>query len=210
MFQFLEEYPVGGMSLDDFSLKYQRVALAFSGGCDSSYLLAALSERGVEVKPYVVNTAFQASFELEDAKRVAQEVGVSLNVLDADVLSRADVCANTSDRCYLCKHFIFSTIMRQMNEDGYEFLVDGTNASDDPARRPGFRALKELGVLSPLRLAGMTKDDVREASGKMGLFTSDKPSFSCLATKVEEGKPLTAKSLSAITDRLERYYPGGK
>lgn len=195
----IRDYPVGGMSLDAFCQKYQKVALAFSGGCDSAYLLSALLDRGVEVMPYVVNSAFQASFELEDARQVAQDLGACLKIIDADVLSQTEVCANTQDRCYYCKRFIFGTIKKHMAKDGYLTLVDGTNASDDPNRRPGFRALKELKVLSPLRLAGMTKNDVREASRARGLFTADKPSFSCLATKVETGTALTQESLLKVS-----------
>lgn len=203
----MDEYLVGVMTLDEFCSEHQKVALAFSGGCDSAYLLSALIDRGVEVKPYMVNSAFQASFELDDALRVAHELQIAIEVIDADVLSQEAVCANGPDRCYQCKRFIFGTIIKRMTEEGYAVLVDGTNASDDPARRPGFRALKELGVLSPLRLAGMTKEEVRAASRKRALFTGDKPSFSCLATKVEPGVRLTEESLEAISGRLNEYYP---
>lgn len=175
----------------------RRYGLAFSGGCDSSFLLAALMRAGIEVKAYMVMTAFQPPFELEDARRVVEETGASFELIRADALENDAVCANRDDRCYHCKRFIFGTILAAMARDGRTVLLDGTNASDDPARRPGFRALAELDVKSPLREAGFTKDQVRAASRDMGLSTADKPSFSCLATKVQAGLPITQEALDA-------------
>lgn len=175
----------------------KRYGLAFSGGCDSAFLLAALVRAGVDVKAYMVMTAFQPPFELEDACRVVEETGASFELIRADVLADDAICANPQDRCYHCKRFIFGSILAAMERDGRTVLLDGTNASDDPARRPGFRALAELGVKSPLREAGYTKDQVRAASRDMGLSTADKPSFSCLATKVPAGNPITQETLDA-------------
>lgn len=186
---------LGVETLAGFFARTPRFAVAFSGGCDSSYLLAAAVEAGCDVKAYMVNTAFQPAFELEDARRVVDACGAAFEVIEADVLAEDAICANPPDRCYLCKRFIFGTILERMARDGYDVLADGTNASDDPERRPGFRALAELGVVSPLRRAGMTKDEVRSASRALGVPTADKPSFSCLATKVPEGEPITAASL---------------
>lgn len=186
---------LGAEALSEFFARTPRFVVAFSGGCDSSYLLAAAVEAGCDVKAYMVNTAFQPAFELEDARRVVGACGAAFEVIEADVLAEDAICTNPPDRCYLCKRFIFGTILERMARDGYDVLADGTNASDDPERRPGFRALAELGVVSPLRRAGMTKDEVRAASRALGVPTADKPSFSCLATKVPEGEPITADSL---------------
>ena len=186
--------------LEDFFARTPRVAVAFSGGCDSSYLLAAALRAGCQVKAYGVRTAFQPAFEVEDALRLAGQLGADFELIDADVLSHADICENAPDRCYRCKTFIFSTILERMARDGYEVLVDGTNTTDDPANRPGFRALAELGVISPLRRGGLSKDDVRAASRELGLFTADKPSFSCLAVHVPKGEALTAGSLSRAAE----------
>ena len=185
-----------------FLARTPRFAVAFSGGCDSSYLLAAALRAGCAVKAYAVRTAFQPAFEIADARRLAADLGADFELIDADVLARGEVCANGPDRCYRCKRFIFSTIRERMAADGYEVLADGTNASDDPARRPGFRALAELGVASPLRRAGMTKDDVRSASRALGLFTADKPSFSCLAVHAPAGERLTQKALDDAAARV--------
>ena len=180
----------------------ERYGLAFSGGCDSSFLLAAMVRAGLDVKAYMAMTAFQAPFELGDAMRVQGETGAQVEVLRADVLSRDEVCANPPDRCYWCKRFIFGEVLAAMERDGRRVLLDGTNASDDPARRPGFRALAELGVRSPLREAGFTKEDVRAASRAMGLSTADKPNFSCYATKVPQGARLTRASLGEVAHSL--------
>lgn len=201
--------------LDAFFARAPRLALAFSGGTDSSYLLMAAVEAGCEVGAYCVKTAFQADFELEDARLVLDEVrtrhpeaNVSFRVLELDILSQGDVCANLSDRCYLCKRFILGAVRDAAQRDGFEALIDGTNASDDPARRPGFRALAELGVVSPLRRAGMTKEDVRAVSREIGVLTAEKPSFSCLATAVPQGDPLTEASLARAA--YERGVDGGR
>lgn len=176
--------------------------LAFSGGCDSSFLLAALVHAGIDVKAYMVMTAFQAPFELDDAQRVAEEIGAEFELIRADILSHDEVCANPPDRCYWCKRFIFGTILDAMERDGCKILLDGTNASDDPSRRPGFRALAELGVVSPLRDAGFSKDCVRAASRLMGLSTADKPNFSCFATKVPAGSRIDQAALNRVEESL--------
>ena len=157
------------------------------------------------MKAYGVRTAFQPAFEIDDAKRLAAELGADFELVDADVLAQGEICANGPDRCYRCKTFIFSTILARMAEDGFEVLADGTNVTDDPANRPGFQALAELGVVSPLRRAGMTKDDV---SRELGPFTADKPSFSCIAVHVGAGRPVTAQALAETAERLG--VTGGK
>lgn len=206
---------VGAEPLSAFFGRTPRFALAFSGGTDSAYLLAAAVEAGCEVHAYYVKTQFQADFELDDAQRLLSDVAlrhplakVVFRVLECDVLTRANICANPPERCYLCKRFIMGAIRHAMAEEGLEVLVDGTNASDDPANRPGFRALAELGVVSPLRRAGMTKDDVRAASRALGVGTAGKPSFSCLATAIPQGSPITLRALAKAA--AERGVDGGR
>lgn len=202
-------------TLSDYFARTPRFALAFSGGCDSSYLLAAALDAGCEVSAYCVKTAFQAGFELDDAYLVLDAVRAkhpdalaAFHVLDLDILSHSDICANPPERCYLCKSFILGAVRDAARADGFTVLVDGTNATDDPARRPGFRALTELGVVSPLRRAGMTKDDVRAASREAGVPTADKPSFSCLATAVPAGCALTQETLAQAA--VARKVDNGK
>lgn len=195
---------VGAESLEDFFARTPRFAVAFSGGCDSSYLLAEALRQGCCVKAYAVHTAFQPASEMADACRLAEELGADFEVIDADVFAHEEICANGPDRCYRCKTFIFSTIRERMVCDGFDVLLDGTNASDSPARRPGFRALAELDVVSPLRRAGMGKDDVRVCSRDLGLFTADKPSFSCLAVHAPAGVRITQEALDEVARDIVR------
>lgn len=187
---------IGVESLEEFFARTPKLAVAFSGGSDSSYLLAAASRAGIDVKAYLVKTVFQPPFEIEDAVELARQLAVPFEIVEADVLALEDVCRNEPDRCYRCKTFVFSTVFAHASADGYGIVADGTNVSDKPERRPGFRALAELGVASPLRRAGMEKEDVRAAARDAGLFTADKPSFSCLAVHVPTGQAITEESLA--------------
>ena len=192
------------MTLNDFFTQYPRIAIAFSGGVDSTYLLYAAKRYAQSVQAYYVKSDFQPQFELEDALRAAREIGAEMKVLHVDVLADADVIANPPNRCYFCKHRIFETIRRQAAADGYSVLLDGTNASDDIADRPGVRALAELSVLSPLRMCNLTKDEIRRRSREAGLFTWDKPAYACLATRIYAGDAITKEKLMA-TERAEGY-----
>jgi pyridinium-3,5-biscarboxylic acid mononucleotide sulfurtransferase len=190
-------FPVGVESLDAFFARTPRFALAFSGGADSACLLGA-AKAGCTVKAYMVKTAFQPNADVQDAQRVAAEWNVSLEVIYADVLAQPVIAANPPDRCYHCKSFIFGTILEHAHASGFSVLCDGTNASDMPQRRPGFRALAELGVVSPLRRAGLVKEQVRELGRKVGVSLADKPRFSCYAVHAPAGQPLTPQVLREV------------
>ena len=153
-------------ALKNYLKNIPKAALAFSGGVDSSYLLYAAKACGVDVHAYYVHAQFQPEFELNDAKRLVKELEANMTVLPVDVLANEMVKNNPTDRCYYCKRLIFKTILDQAIADGYTVLMDGSNASDDTNDRPGMRALVELQVLSPLREAGMTKQQVRDYSKK--------------------------------------------
>ncbi len=188
------------MTLSEFFLQNQSLAIAFSGGVDSSYLICAAQKAGVRVKGYYVKSAFQPYFETEDAIRLAKEYSLDIEILTADVLSSEIVCSNPSDRCYHCKRLIFTAIIEKAKADGFPVICDGTNASDDVSDRPGMRALAEFGVISPLRLCGITKDDIRELSRELTLFTSEKPAYACLATRIPTGHKITADILKKVED----------
>ena len=192
------------MTLDEFFRDNPRVAVAFSGGVDSTYLLWAAVRAGAQVKAFYVRSAFQPQFEYEDALRAAREIGADLRVLQADVLAVGHVAENPADRCYYCKQAIFTKILNAAREDGFPVILDGTNASDDAADRPGMRALRELSVRSPLRECGLTKAEVRRLSREAGLFTWDKPAYACLATRIPTGEEITPEKL-ARTERAEAY-----
>ena len=180
------------MTLQEFFAAHPKVALGFSGGVDSSYLLYAAKH----VRPYFAKTQFQPEVELEDAKRLAELVDIELTILPYDVLPAAGF--NPPDRCYYCKTALFGALVAQAKADGYDTIIDGTNASDDAGDRPGMKALQEMQVLSPLRLCGLTKQDIREKSKEAGLFTWDKPSYACLATRFPAGVQITEEGLKKV------------
>lgn len=186
------------MELKEFFEKYPRAALGFSGGVDSAYLLYVGKKYGADIRPYFIKTAFQPEFELRDAIRLAKELDVGLTVIRHDILAEERVAENPADRCYYCKSALFHALKKQAMEDGYNVLLDGTNASDEASDRPGMKAIRELEVLSPLRECGLTKGEIRRLSREAGLFTWEKPSYACLATRVPAGNPLTAEILAKI------------
>ena len=192
------------MTIKEFFSIHPKSVIAFSGGVDSAYLLYAAGRYAAEVKAYYVKSAFQPQFELEDARRLAEDIGVSMEVLPVDVLADPQVKANPANRCYYCKKRIFTTIAAKARADGFTILLDGTNASDDADDRPGMKALRELSVFSPLRMCGLTKDRIRSLSRKAGLFTWNKPSYACLATRIPTGQIITDRLL-ARTEEAEDY-----
>ena len=185
-------------ALAAFFEAHPRLALAFSGGVDSAYLLYAARACGCEAAALCARSAFQPGFELEDARRLADALGATLRVIDVDALADPQVRANPADRCYFCKRRLFAALIEGARTEGFDTLIDGTNASDDAGDRPGMRALGELGVLSPLRLCGITKPQVREYSRRAGLFTWNKPAYACLATRVPAGEPITPEKLRRV------------
>ena len=186
------------MTLQEFFTEHTKAALGFSGGVDSSYLLYAGIKAGADIRPYFIKTAFQPEFELEDAKRLCAQLGAELHIIKLDALANPDVVKNPANRCYYCKTGLFGTLQARAKADGYTVLLDGTNASDDAGDRPGMKALTEMSVLSPLRLCGLTKAQIREFSREAGLFTWDKPAYACLATRVPTGEAITEALLARV------------
>lgn len=183
------------MNILQFWKENQKAAIAFSGGVDSAYLLYTAVQSGAQVKAYYVKTAFQPQFELEDAKKLAHQLGVEMERLDVDILSVPHVKDNPPNRCYYCKKALFSAISTAAAADGFALLLDGTNASDLVFDRPGMQALRELSVRSPLRECGLTKAEIRRRSREAGLFTHDKPAYACLATRIPAGEVITPDKL---------------
>ena len=186
------------MTLQEFFTEHPKAALGFSGGVDSSYLLYAGIKAGADIRPYFIKTAFQPEFELEDAKRLCAQLGAELYIIELDALANPDVVKNPANRCYYCKTGLFGTLQARAKADGYTVLLDGTNASDDAGDRPGMKALTEMSVLSPLRLCGLTKAQIREFSREAGLFTWEKPAYACLATRVPTGEAITEALLARV------------
>lgn len=178
------------------------IALAFSGGVDSTFLLSVLKELHDET-PFpllalTMHTVFQPDDETEAAKRQTAEFGVEAEVFTCDPLAFPEVRSNPPDRCCWCKRKIFRTFLDVCRARRIAHLLDGTNADDGHAYRPGRRALKELGVLSPLGSLGFTKQEIRELSAERGLPTATKPSMPCLATRFEYGAELTPERIAQV------------
>ena len=157
---------------------------------------------GADVAAYDVKSQFQPDFEFRDAVNIAGQCGVVLKVIEIDVLADETVRSNPPDRCYFCKNVIMRSILREALKGGYEVIIDGTNASDDVNDRPGFRALRELNIRSPLRECGITKEEVRKLAREAGLHVWNKPAYACLATRIPHGEKITAEKL-AVTEKAE-------
>ena len=180
------------------------VAVAFSGGVDSALLLA-VAARLYHVKLIAV-TATSVSYaehEKDDARRFAQRMGVKHRYLDFDQMSIPEFVANGPERCYYCKKAIFSAIQAYVAEEGFTNVVDGSNADDIKEYRPGEKALSELGIRSPLKEAGFSKAEIRKLSREMGLFTASKPSYACLASRIQYGEPITPEKLARVEQAEE-------
>ena len=191
------------------------VALAFSGGVDSALLLHALlrlqREEPYPLVAYYFHTPLHTEEETQAAIRTAEEAGAELVVMRFNPLELPILRFNPQDRCYHCKGHIFSHMKEDAQARGLNIIMDGTNADDHKQYRPGLRALRELGILSPLAAVGMTKADVRELAARWGLACSNKPSAPCLATRFDYGAELTAEAVRRVEageDMLHRLFPG--
>jgi uncharacterized protein len=177
----------------------ESVAVAFSGGADSALVLAAAHDAlGDRAAGVIGVSPSLAPSELEDAERVAGSIGVRLVVLRTEETDDPRYLRNAPDRCYFCKTELYTKLAAWAAANGFAAVADGLNADDDPADRPGVRAAIERGVRSPLREAGMTKADVREASRLRGLETADKPAAPCLSSRIPHGTPVTLARLAEV------------
>ena len=178
-----------------------RLAVAFSGGVDSSFLLKTAQEvLGEGARAFIVRSVFIPVREFEDAVSFCETHGIAYTVLEADVLAIPEVKGNPVDRCYYCKRNLFTMMLDAASSMGFSVLADGTNADDTGDYRPGMRALRELGVRSPLMESGLTKAEIRALSRNMGLPCWDKPSAACLASRVTYGESLTAEKLKSVEE----------
>lgn len=176
------------------------VAVCFSGGVDSAFLLAA-AVAAIGPEKVVALTADASVFpavERDAASALAKRLGVRHLRLDADILSVPGFADNPADRCYICKKALFGMIRDEARRLGIDRLLDGANADDTHDYRPGMRAAAELAVESPLADAGLSKQDIRELSRHLGLDTWDKPSMACLASRIPYHETVTEEKLRRI------------
>ena len=176
------------------------VAVAFSGGVDSTYLLhVAVDELGAgNVLALTAISPVYPQHEQESCRKLAAEFGVRLLEVPADVLANPGFVANDRERCYTCKLDLFGAFARIVKQNGFDALLDGSNVDDLADFRPGHRALGELNVYSPLLDAGLVKDEIRLLSRQAGLPTWNKQPFACLATRFPYGTEITAERLAQV------------
>ncbi len=195
------------LSFDMFDLltahlkKYDRLAIAYSGGVDSSFLLwCAVSALGPDnVAAFTVNSVLMPAGETESAAEWARGLGVYFEIIDADPLSLEPVASNSTLRCYHCKKHLFSLIIEKASQNGFPTVADGSNADDSEGYRPGAKAARELGVVSPLRELLFHKLDIKRIANQLGISRCNAVSSPCLATRVPYNTKLTSDMLSRIT-----------
>ncbi len=163
------------------------IVIAFSGGIDSSLLLRLATlkakEKGTKVYAVTIHTQLHPMNDLNIATRVAEEMGAIHKVIHVDELKEADIENNPVDRCYRCKKHLFTSLLELVKEYGATYLIDGTNFDDLNQYRPGIKALKELGVLSPLAKNELTKAEIRNYASEYNISVAQRPSAPCLATR---------------------------
>ncbi|MBO7424322.1 MAG: ATP-dependent sacrificial sulfur transferase LarE [Clostridiales bacterium] len=181
------------------------LAVGFSGGVDSSFLLAVAHE--VLGDNAIAVTGSDASVprrELEEAVKFCGDRGIRHIICTVDPLKEEGYRHNSPDRCYYCKHGIFTEMKKIAEENGIAYLSEGSNTDDIGDYRPGLRAVAELSVRSPLREAGLCKEDIRVLSKAMGLPTWSKPAYACLASRFVYGEEITEEKLHMI-DKAEQF-----
>lgn len=184
--------------------KLGSIVVGLSGGVDSS-LLAKISHDVLGDKAIAVTiiSPLIPSWDLKDAKSITSQTGMEHIFIEEDML-HATVSQNMENRCYHCKKATFGTIIRIAKERGFNAVADGSNVDDKNDYRPGEQAMEELKILSPLKMAGLTKTEIRELSKQFGLPTWDKPAYACLGSRIPYGDEITPAKLSKI-EKAETY-----
>lgn len=178
---------------------HPRVAVAFSGGVDSTLLLHAAREAlGADALALVATSPLFPQREIDEALAFCAQRDIECVEVPTRQLDDARVVGNAPDRCYACKLQLLGALLDAARERGAETLVEGSNADDDPALRPGMRAVAELGVASPLAAVGLAKAEIRALSRELGLPTWDKQSYACLATRFAPGVELEPERLARV------------
>ncbi len=177
----------------------ESVVVAYSGGVDSSLLIKVcqdvLGDKAVAVT--AVSETYP-DFELKTAKKTVEEVGIKHLVVETGELENKEFAKNPPNRCFFCKTELFTKLRNIADALGFKNIVDGSNMDDEGDFRPGLKAAKQLGSVSPLRIAGFTKNDVREVSKLLGLSTWDKPAFACMSSRIPYGQEITVEKLSSV------------
>jgi pyridinium-3,5-biscarboxylic acid mononucleotide sulfurtransferase len=177
----------------------ESVVVAFSGGVDSTLLLKVaydvLGDRCVAASGL---SATYAQEEMQEAKALAQEIGVDYHLIETMELADPRYADNTHQRCFFCKQELYGKLRTFADSRGLAHVIDGSNADDLDDFRPGLRAARDLGVRSPLQEVGLTKREIRTISAAFGLRTADKPAVACLSSRFAYGDPITVEKLQQV------------
>lgn len=184
------------------------LAVAYSGGVDSTFLVkVAYDVLGDRVIAVTATSSTYPKRELNDAITFIKQIGAKHIVIESEELEIEGFNKNPVDRCYYCKKELFEKIWKVAKAHGIEYVADGSNFDDLNDFRPGMKAACELNVVSPLKVAGLTKEDIRKLSKELGLPTWDKPAFACLSSRIPYGERITKEKLSMI-EKAEEYLLG--
>lgn len=178
----------------------RKIVVAFSGGVDSTLLLKICVDiLGREnVLAFIGTSPVHPERETQDAVNIARQLGVEYVVVSTSEMENANFTSNPRDRCYYCKSGLIDQIRDVARDRGITHIVEGSNLDDERDFRPGSRAVAEKGIISPLRAAGLTKQEIRQLSHALNLPTHDKPSFACLASRIPYGTTITKEILKMI------------
>ncbi len=186
-------------ALKQYLKELKSVAVAFSSGVDSTFLLKVAEDTlGENV---IALTAKSCSFpkrELEEALIFCEREGIRHIVCETNELEIEGFADNPPNRCYICKKALFQNFIKTANENGIENVVEGSNVDDEGDYRPGLKAVAELGIKSPLRQCNLTKADIRALSKHLGLYTWEKPSYACLSSRFVYGEKITREKLEMV------------
>lgn len=185
-------------------------AVAFSSGVDSTFLLKTAQEVLEEnVIAITASSSFVPQREIDEAENFCKENNIKHIVFNVDEAEIKGFSENPKNRCYICKKYLFTRMKEIALKNGFEHIIEGSNADDSGDYRPGMQAVRELGIKSPLQIAGMTKEEIRTISREFQLSTSEKPSFACLASRFVYGETITKEKLKMVEKAEQLLFDSG-
>ncbi len=186
------------------------VMICFSGGVDSSLLLKAAKDgAGDGAAAVTVISEVMPENDLSDVADICNELKIKHYVIREEVLNIKGFRNNPPDRCYICKKEIFGKVMKLAIDEGYDYVVEGSNADDLNDYRPGMKAVSELGIKSPLKDCGLTKDEIRLLLKQFGIRSWNKPSCACLASRFTYGEEITSEKLRSVARAEKLLFENG-
>ncbi len=196
--------------LKKYLSSFENIAVAFSGGIDSAFLLkAAVDVFGDNIIAITANPFSFPKRELEASRSYCERVGVRHIVFDVDELNIDGFAMNTKDRCYICKKVLFEKMFEIIRNNDISIIAEGSNIDDNKDYRPGLKAVEELGVLSPLRKIGYTKNEIRKTAEKLGISIWNKQSSACLSSRFAYGEIITGEKLIMVENAEQILYDMG-